>query len=74
MVLSSAIYHVAGVAGGTSVGVLCCFWRRSRENGGIFARGLVAREIPCDFAAKKVPQAHESRQLRGLYPMILKPP
>lgn len=50
MVLSSAISHVASVAGGISMRVLYCRLLRGQ----------------------KVPWAQESRQLRQLYPLILK--
>ena len=81
MVLSSAISHVASIAGGISVRVLYCFGGGAARRVGFSLAASPLAKIPCGFAARfawrlrgqKVPWAQESRQLRQLYPIILKP-
>ena len=80
MVLSSAISHVASVAGGISMRVLYCFGGGAARRVGFSLAASPLAKIPCGFAAgfarllrgQKVPWAQESRQLRQLYPLILK--
>ena len=69
MVLSSAISHVASVAGGISVRVLYCFGGGAARRVGFSLAASPLAKIPC---GSEVPWAQESRQLRQLYPLILK--